>query len=587
MMGNENDLKNMNSRASRFQSVEIEFGDGPAPGPKSAPIQKLYGGADDDAQAVRDFAKAPPKTRSNAYLHGFGGGISMSCRIDEWGKGFTLFGDFVRDAKKYYKKTCINAGYVYFFSYRPMYRELSHEQLCWYLFWRSKLREGAYPKTGLSYIFLYLYEQINLSDEIGAEKVYANIVAVWKNYRAEFPRIDKYIAEWLIDFSLISGFKIDLGELGGILPDIINAATIPEIYLPGDFFKNKGNAEAILKNLSAYDYKKSKFYAGKNAELFDHHIAMMLHAVLAGPEFEALIKKEADEGATLKTTRESYMGAVCAYEHKKRITVEYKNIYKNFYIRQCVTDTVRCAENALRDFLGIKSKLALAAYPGQLAEALERYKAAHLTAAKNPAPARKKEKQAPEAEQPPAPAEFCPDMQAAAEIEKESWETTMTLVELQNSAGAADYADEADDTGGIVETQEDGGGFIAIDTGNDEDIFDILAREAPETNVNEVHPVHAQQPTAMGKFLASLSDPERDALEILLGEAQNKSFDALCGEFWARQGEMLESVIDSINEKAVDLIGDIVFDTAARAIIEDYREEIIYSKDGIWTYPKL
>ena len=552
------DSQNANSPKTRFQTVEIEFGDELAPaGQKSAPIQKLREGGDDAPDALA-LPQAPQKTQGDAYCFRLEG-ATINCKIDDWGKGFSLFGDFLQDARKYYKKTCINASYVYFFSFRPMYRELTHEQLCWYLFWRSKVREGSYPKTALSYVFLYLYEQINLSDVIGCEKAYANIVGVWKNYRAEFPRIDKYVSEWLIDFSLINRFRINLGDIGEALPDIINSATIPEIYMPGDFFKNKGNAEAILGKLSVYDYKKSKFYTEKNKELFDRHIPMMLHAALSGPEFEALAKKEADEGASLKTTRESYMGAVCAYEHKKRITVEYKNIYKSFYIRQCVTDTARCAENALRDYLGIKSKLALAAYPEQLAGTIERYKAAFLGS-----PEKAKGKKAQEDEAPETP-EFNPDIQSAAQIEKESWETTNALVELQNRGEAAmpleqEDADEADE-------MEGDGEFIAIDTGNGEDIFDILERsEKPEF-------------ADMGEFAASLEGLERKALEALMdADAENKSFDTACLEFLAKSGTMLESVIASINEKAMDFVGDVIFDTATGAIVEDYREEIERSR---------
>jgi hypothetical protein len=311
------------------QAVEIEFGDDSATiKEKSAPIQKLYETNNMTVSQARFQPEVKPQNKS--YTYDFDGGVLMTCRIDEWGRGFSLFSDFVRDAKKYYKKTCVNANYIYFFSYRPMYKELSHEQLCWYLFWRSRIREGTYLKTGLSYIFLYLYEQINLSDIIGYEKVYANITKIWKNYRVEFPRIDKYIAEWLIDFAFVNKIKIDLNDIEDILPSIINIVTIPEVYLRGDFFKNKNNADLIIKNMSVYDPAKSKFYNEKNKELFDYHVALILNAVLSGTEFEEILKKEIDDGVKVKNTRESYMGAVCAYEYKRRITIEYKNLYKNF-----------------------------------------------------------------------------------------------------------------------------------------------------------------------------------------------------------------------------------------------------------------
>jgi hypothetical protein len=226
---------------------------------------------------------------------------------------------------------------------------------------------------------------------------------------------------------------------------------------------------------------------------------------------------------------------------------------------------VRCAENALRDHLGVKSKLALAAYPGELAEAIDGYKAANLSLAQSPRLSKTKSKKAPEWPEISPPPEFKPDIRAAAEIEKQSWDTTMTLVELQNrDAKPAEYSkpEDMEDNSIII---EDDGEFIAIDTGNDEDIFDLLEElEKPEL-------------TNTGKFAASLSELEFTALEILL-EAENKDFDMICGEFLSETGAMMESVIDAINEKAMDFIGDIVFDTEAQKIIEDYKAEINNSR---------
>jgi len=488
-----------------------------------------------------------------------------------------------------------------------MYRELSHEQLCWYLFWRSRIREGIYPKTGLSYIFLYLYEQINLSDIIGYEKVYENIIKIWKNYRLEFPRIDKYIAEWLIDFSFVNKLKIDLTDIEDILPDIINIVTIPEVYMREDFFRNKKNTELIIKNLSVYDYRKSKFYNEKNKELFDYHISQILHAVLSGVEFEEIIKKETDDGVKIRTTRESFMGAVCVFEHKKRITVEFKNLYKNFYIRQIITDTLRYAENILRDYVNVKSKLTVTAYPEQLKKVADEYKNKYLSVAKPPKiTVKTKGKKNDEDEIIPEPVEFNPNIDIAAEIEKSSWDTTMTLVELQTRDSAPEIVTDFAYDDDVVFDEDDEGDFIALDTGTaenyeeleeiapavgndprvvpptetepDEDIFDVLENlENIETSRNDtgVVPYTETTQTDMGRFIASLSEEERVVLGMLLNaKADNKSFDMLCGEYLSQRGGMLESVVDAINEKAMDFTGDIVFDTGICEIVEEYRGEL-------------
>ena len=603
-------------KSSRFQTAEIEFGDDSAPQvQKSSPIKKLYdffGNAGENAANHDANANPAPQTKTEvdslhnssaptalrSTVYELDGGVMITCKIEDWSKGFTLFNDFLRDAKKYYRKTCVNANYVYFFSYRPMYRELSHEQLCWYLFWRSRIRDGTYPKTGLSYIFLYLYEQINLSDIIGCEKVYENIIKIWKNYRNEFPRIDKFIAEWLTDFSFINKVKINLNDIEDILPHIVNIVTIPEVYISEDFFKNKSNTAMIINNMSVYDYKKSKFYNEKNKELFDYHAEKIANAVLSSAEFGEIIKKETEDGVRIKNTRESFMGAVCVYEHKKRITVEYKNLYKNFYVRQCITDTLRYAENALRDYLNIKSKLTVTAFPGQLKKIIDDYKDKYLASVKTPkiSVAAKKKKQD-EDEEIPETVEFNPNIETAAEIEKSSWDTTMTLVELQTNDKLEILNIECDVEEEFGEIEVDDGEFIAIDTGTSE-TYEELEEISPDTQtpvgfaatpfqkgadtdifdvLEDLENSEILTPDSeFGRFAESLSEEESTALELLLSaKASDKSFDILCGEFLSQHGKMLESVVDAVNEKAMDYTGDIIFDTASREIIEDYRDEII------------
>ena len=108
---------------SRFQTAEIEFGDDSADAEqqKSSPIKKLYDfygdkNANENAAKTPAAAAAPslqkrageeteqPEKKNKSYTYDLEGNILMTCKIEEWGKGFTLFGDFLRDAKKYYKK---------------------------------------------------------------------------------------------------------------------------------------------------------------------------------------------------------------------------------------------------------------------------------------------------------------------------------------------------------------------------------------------------------------------------------------------------------------------------------------------------
>ena len=547
--------------------VEIEFGDDTAaPGHKGAPIKNIY----------KDGAA--PRPAADVVEYGFEpGGVLLSCRVEEYSRDFALFADFLRDAKKYYKKTCLNAKFVYFFSYRPMYRELNHEQLCWYLFWRTRVRNGDYIKTGLSYIFLYIFEQINLSDIIGAGKVYANIINIWKHYRREFPRIDKYIIEWLTDFTLINNIRLNLDDIAEILPEIINAASIPEIYIKADFFENPANLGLILNNMTVYDYKKSKFYSdkeSKNKDMFDYHIYKIVHAVISSEAFAKIIRAEIADGVKVKATRESFMGAVCAYEHKKKITLEYKNLWKNFYIRELITNAVRYAENMIRDYLQIKSKLNVSGqnFPAELAGIIKSYKNEHLAVAKPAKVSVKAKGRKNDAEPAAPPQEFAPDMEAAAEIERSSWETTNALLELQGKS--TDFVG-------------DDGGFEAIDTGAPDDLrgrLDEIAptpdNNAPQTreqedifDVLEQYADPDEQPVGtqvsdMARLVADLSADELSAVELML----NGSFEEASAELMRARGVMLEAVVEGVNARAIDITGDIIIENGR--VIDDYAEEL-------------
>jgi len=577
--------------AAPVAPVEIEFGDGDetAAVNKAAPI--IYNA----------IAAGEPGGALLEYDFGEGGAL-LSCRVESYSRGAALFADFLRDAKKYYKKTCLSAQFVYFFSYRPMYRELSHEQLCWYLFWRSRARGGDYIKTGLSYVFLYLFEQINLADLIGPEKVCANIINIWKNYRKEFPRIDKYAAEWLTDFILVNRLKLDFGAISEFLPEVMHLATLPELFMQGDFFADPANINLILEHMPVYDYKKSKFYSdkpdksdksgksdkngeGKNKDLFDEHVVKILRAVLSSGAFAKILEGEIADGVKVKATRESFMGAVCVYDHKKKITVEYKNLWKNFHIREIITNTVRHAENAVRDYLQIKSKLNVSGknFPAELADIIREYRSRYLSAAK-PAKVSAKGKKKPQddTDNEPVIAEFAPDLQAAAEIERDSWETTNTLLELQGQAPAdsvapapaapsvTSFADDIDD------------GFEAIDT---DDIFDVLeslenAEQADLAPVAEDLGDFGDSPdlsglsdsldlSDMAKLFAAFSDDELAAVQTLAG---GRDFGEAGAEFMRVRGVMLEAVLEGANEKAMDFTGDVIFENGR--VIEDYLEEI-------------
>ena len=592
----------VNKKQQQIQAVDVEFenvnitprsADDKQPvQKKSLLLQQLNELAASTGTAISTAANLITGDHKTPYSYEFDSNILLTCKVENWARGVSVYADFLADAKKYYKKTCLSAKYVYFFSYRPIYKELSHDQLCWYLYWRSAVREGNFIKTGLTYILLYLYEQINLCTLIGTQKVYKNIINIWKNYRQEFPRIDKYAAEWLIDFSLIHKIKINLDEIADILPELLNVVSFPEIYLQDDYFKKECYIETLINNISAYDYKKSKFYS-PNREIFDLHIPKILFSVLSSSEFSEMFAAQLQNGVRMKATRDSYATGLCTYENKWKITVEYKNAYKNSFFKECVTDVIRLAENILREHLSVKSKLPVAAFPDKLRFLLEEYQTQHLPP---PKPKAKIPKAKKSAEENPdievQTVEFNANIETASEIEKQSWDTTVTLVELQqrdndnNSEPSQKQAspDSSDDIYDVDKEEYNFNLMFAIDTndasfGDYEEISEISdIREVSGIAEDDgmLGTVSAISNNEIGELIDSLGELEYRAIRLLVRNTQDKHFENLCTEFLNKTGIMLESVIDEINGKAMDFIGDIVFDLSECVIIDEYKQDLLF-----------
>lgn len=141
------------------------------------------------------------------------------------------------------------------FAYTPQYDQLSQSQLDFYLYFRQLVRSGEYPTVDSSYIFLLLYEIINLPELIPAEKGAEMIARLWKAYRDTYPYLDKYIGEWLCDYCLIRhtappAFVFDFcGEA-------IQKLSFPEFY--EDPQSGAFSSESVSR-FSSCDYKKAAF----------------------------------------------------------------------------------------------------------------------------------------------------------------------------------------------------------------------------------------------------------------------------------------------------------------------------------------
>lgn len=94
-------------------------------------------------------------------------------------------------------------GYDYqgnFQRYFPVYHDMTTAQLRGYFTWRAKIRNGEYIKAPTSFVYVYLYELIN---QIGVETPldgYQKLVAFKQDYQQMDSRMNDYLEGWLQDY---------------------------------------------------------------------------------------------------------------------------------------------------------------------------------------------------------------------------------------------------------------------------------------------------------------------------------------------------------------------------------------------------
>lgn len=440
---------------------------------------------------------------------------------------YNFYGQFRRDAIRFLHREGEACPFVHFFSYIPQYSQLIEAQRRYYFWWRSGLRRGEYRMTEESYLYLYIYEIINLPDYIPPKDGVLQLASVWRAYRDAFPRMDKYMTEWLCDYCLVHELPCPAEEMRGFLGKILPHASLKEFYLGGMGDFSPAGVETALAFLSQYAWRESR-YAKEYAEAFGLHIPRAVVGVLRDLFADTGILKNA---ARTRRSWDAFCGSLCAHHIKSHLTVEYLALSDLSPLRGQVTAAVKYAENRLRALLGIKSRLARMELDGRFAAQIDayfdRFRDALTPACKEPPPAYEKWYEAPSRGV---------HLSSAVQIERHSWETTKLLI-----AEEPEEKIEADSTFSTKKVPH-----VPVETPVAE----------TSSSVPLPHGLREQEATYLRALLAG----DRAAVRTFLAEV----------------GKMEEELADSINEKCADSFGDIVLENTDEgyAILSDYREEV-------------
>ena len=111
-----------------------------------------------------------------------------------------------------------------FFKYFPTYRHMSDRQLRGYFSWRTDVRRGVIKETSLSFVYVYLYELINLIGASGAKDAIGKLDSFVAAYLPIDRSIRRYASRWRRDMAIYYGVPEALCEGKGFSEDFAAAA---------------------------------------------------------------------------------------------------------------------------------------------------------------------------------------------------------------------------------------------------------------------------------------------------------------------------------------------------------------------------
>ena len=285
------------------------------------PIRHTVNPLADQRSSVPDDEYAP----NCALIHGV--------RIFRWKSSYQYYEDFVKAAEKLQSVRGVPCQPVKFFSYVPQYAQMTRAQFGWYLWFRECVRRGEYPETDYSYVLLYAYEIINLSEADRGEGQ-RHLLGLWLHYRETYRQLDSYLPDWICDYSLIHHLPPP-SELSPEARDaLMQRCGLKEFYVGGD--SEDGYLQALLTFCSNYDYRKSKFCTAEHLPLFDRLMKESLRGVIShlsrdGRLFSASGMEDS------KLTRDAYSGALCSYRMKRKLEISYCSFSRSHELRFLIT----------------------------------------------------------------------------------------------------------------------------------------------------------------------------------------------------------------------------------------------------------
>lgn len=270
--------------------------------------------------------------------------------------GSTSAEGFIREARKYANLGgAAQADHVPFSFYWPKYSDMNVPQRNWYFHLRGRMRRGDYPDTDLSYLFVRIYELINLIACENAASAYRELMDIWNHYRDRYPKLDKYLDDWTFDFVCLKNPGVSAWE------HMKAAPALPQAALDTALTQRIVDEPLVLplpalELISGYRITQSKFWLSGHSDLMAKALPMAVafaDAHIRESEPGGLLAKFAPK--PVKEKRAAFQSAVVEQDTQYELT--YMPYCASEPLRELVSQMLRHAENVLRAECGFGAKL--------------------------------------------------------------------------------------------------------------------------------------------------------------------------------------------------------------------------------------
>ena len=286
---------------------------------------------------------------------------------------------FLKEAQRYRSREGKPSPHIPFMQYWPSYASMNSDQRQWYFFWRSQIRRNEFLPTDLSYIFVHIYELLNLVECPDASQAVARLKAIWQAYRSQHPKLDNYIPDWggdLLAFkqsvpaamnwwreSLSVTDRVSEPAINLIIHQCVQAGKLDEMspylwakvttYRPRNKFYQEHNQDGKLDRA----YQK----AIQVAETYWHQTAN-----------ESVLEKFTSP-TIVSMRKRLFESAMIGYSHPQEIVLGSSRDYLgDARLSDHLSAVVKYAENILRKQARFSSKLSGIHLDAELAQALEK-----------------------------------------------------------------------------------------------------------------------------------------------------------------------------------------------------------------------